>query len=126
MLNTFSCTCWPFEYLLWKKRLFRSTTFFFFFFLAMPCSGILVPRPGIKPTPPALEAWSLNHWTAREAPIYPSLNWIWRGFLLLNCVSCLHFGYRPLTGYVVCDYFLPFHRLPFYFVDYFFYCAEFF
>ena len=28
--------------------------------------GILVPRPGIKPTPPALEAWSLNHWTTRE------------------------------------------------------------
>ena len=27
---------------------------------------ILIPRPGIKPAPPALEAWSLNHWTARE------------------------------------------------------------
>ena len=23
--------------------------------------------PGIKPMPPALEAWSLNHWTTREA-----------------------------------------------------------
>ena len=30
-----------------------------------PC-GILVPPPGIEPTPPAVEAWSLNHWTARE------------------------------------------------------------
>ena len=30
--------------------------------------GILVPQPGIEPTPPALEVWSLNHWTAREAP----------------------------------------------------------
>ena len=30
--------------------------------------GDLVPRPGIKPTPPALEAWSLNHWTTREVP----------------------------------------------------------
>ena len=28
--------------------------------------GILVPGPGIEPVPPALEAWSLNHWTARE------------------------------------------------------------
>ena len=28
--------------------------------------GILVPRPGIEPKPPALEVWSLNHWTARE------------------------------------------------------------
>ena len=30
--------------------------------------GILVPRPGIKPTLPALEAGSLNHWTAGEVP----------------------------------------------------------
>ena len=28
--------------------------------------GILVPRPGIEPVPPVVEAWSLNHWTARE------------------------------------------------------------
>ena len=30
--------------------------------------GILVPRPGIEPAPLALEAQSLNHWTAREVP----------------------------------------------------------
>ena len=30
--------------------------------------GILVPRPGIEPTPPALGAWSLNHWTATGSP----------------------------------------------------------
>ena len=35
----------------------------FFNFLAMPCS-----RPGIKPTPPAVEVQSLNHWTTREVP----------------------------------------------------------
>ena len=34
----------------------------------VPC-GILAPRPGIEPTPPALEAQSLNHWTAREAQL---------------------------------------------------------
>ena len=28
--------------------------------------GILVPQPGIEPMPPALEVWSLNHWTTRE------------------------------------------------------------
>ena len=28
----------------------------------------LVPPPGIKSMPPALEAWSLNHWTAWEVP----------------------------------------------------------
>ena len=30
------------------------------------CQGILVPHPGIEPTPPALEVWSLKHWTARD------------------------------------------------------------
>ena len=29
---------------------------------------ILVPQPGIEPLPPAVEAQSLNHWTAREVP----------------------------------------------------------
>ena len=33
----------------------------------MAC-GILVPWPGVKPTPLALEEWSLNHWTSREVP----------------------------------------------------------
>ena len=28
--------------------------------------GILVPQPGTKPTPPALAAWVLNHWTTRK------------------------------------------------------------
>ena len=26
----------------------------------------LVPWPGVVPRPPAMEAWSLNHWTTRE------------------------------------------------------------
>ena len=29
----------------------------------------LVPRPGIKPGPPALGMWSLTRWTTREVPI---------------------------------------------------------
>ena len=28
----------------------------------------IVPWPGIKPRPPALGAWSLNHWPTREVP----------------------------------------------------------
>ena len=28
--------------------------------------GILVPRPGIKPAPPSLEAENFNQWTTRE------------------------------------------------------------
>ena len=41
---------------------------FFFFQLCRAACAILVPRPGIEPAPPALEAHSLNHWTAREVP----------------------------------------------------------
>ena len=33
--------------------------------------GILVPRPGIEPVPPTVEAWSPNHWTTREVPCQP-------------------------------------------------------
>ena len=34
----------------------------------------LSSRPGIEPAPPALEAWSLNHWTTREVPQIIFLN----------------------------------------------------
>ena len=30
--------------------------------------ALLIPQPGVKPMPPAVEAWSPNHWTAREVP----------------------------------------------------------
>ena len=30
---------------------------------------VLVPQPKIEPAPPALEAWSLNHWATRETPM---------------------------------------------------------
>ena len=33
-------------------------------------SGILVPQQGIASKFPALEAWSLNHWTTREIPLW--------------------------------------------------------
>ena len=29
----------------------------------------LVPRPGIKPRPPALGTWNLSHWTTRQVPL---------------------------------------------------------
>ena len=41
---------------------------FFFFWPHHTACGTLVPRPGIEPVPPAVEAWSLNHWTPREVP----------------------------------------------------------
>ena len=34
----------------------------------LQCVGILVPQPGIEPTPPAMEARNPNHWTAKEVP----------------------------------------------------------
>ena len=44
---------------------------FFTFWLHSETSGILVVWPGMEPAPPALEARSLNHWTAREVPGAP-------------------------------------------------------
>ena len=40
---------------------------FVLFWLCHKAYGILVPWPEIEPTPPALEAQSLNHWTARKS-----------------------------------------------------------
>ena len=41
----------------------------FFFFLAMLYAfRILVPQSGMEPRPPAVEAPSPNHWTAKEFP----------------------------------------------------------
>ena len=46
--------------------------FFFkkFFVLFFDCTtyGILVPQPGIKLMPPAVEGWNLNHCSTREVP----------------------------------------------------------
>ena len=39
------------------------------FWLHRAACGILVHRRGIEPMPPAVEAQSLNHWTAREVPL---------------------------------------------------------
>ena len=45
-----------------SRNLLPECTMPFFFFWLRAC-GILVPWPGIKPAPAALEAWSLTHWT---------------------------------------------------------------
>ena len=42
--------------------------YFIFFWPYHVAHGILVPWPGIQPTPPALRAQNLNHWTSREVP----------------------------------------------------------
>ena len=45
--------------------------FLLFFFLAVQ-SGMqnLSSRPGIELVSPEVEAWSLNHWTTREVPVF--------------------------------------------------------
>ena len=48
--------------------IFKIYLLFFIYLLHCPACEILVPRPGMGPVPPTVEAWSLNHWTAREVP----------------------------------------------------------
>ena len=54
--------------------LFFSAFFFLFYHflggLHHTACRILVSQPGIEPVPPAVEVWSLNHWTAREVPCF--------------------------------------------------------
>ena len=50
-----------------------ATAFVYFFFGAEAC-GISVPRPGIEPVLPAVEAQSANHWTTREVqPLFTDM-----------------------------------------------------
>ena len=51
---------WLYTWITWES--------FSFFWTCHVACGILVSRPGIEPTFPALEGWSLNHWTTREVP----------------------------------------------------------
>ena len=48
--------------------LISDKTDFLLFWPHHAACGILVPQPGIKPVTPAMEVWSLNHWTSREVP----------------------------------------------------------
>ena len=42
--------------------------FILIFWLCCVACGILVPNQGSNLSPPALEAQSLNHWTAKNVP----------------------------------------------------------
>ena len=52
----------------WNLSCYTQDLFNFSLWLLVVTRGILVPWPGIEPGLPALEAWSLNHWTTREVP----------------------------------------------------------
>ena len=60
----------------------------FIYWLCHTASGILLSRPGMGPTPPAVEAQSPNHWTTREVPILP----------FLHTISLIGNKVRPTTG----------------------------
>ena len=45
-----------------KKKLFT------YFDYNMQHSGSLVPQPVMESEPPAVKAWSLNHWPTRKVP----------------------------------------------------------
>ena len=69
---------------LFKKISFYFIYLFLFFWSCHAACGILVPWPGIKPVPHAVEEQSLNHWTTREVPSRISLSSvsIWHQFHL--------------------------------------------
>ena len=56
------------EILKWDPALYSFFLITYLFRPHLEAYGILVPQPGTEPTPPALDAWSLNHWTARNFP----------------------------------------------------------
>ena len=66
----------------WNTFSFFFLSFFFFFWLHRAACGILDPQPRIEPVPPAVEEWSLNHWTTREVP----------GTLFLKHQVCIFFS----------------------------------
>ena len=50
----------------------------FLIVVVLKACRISVPQPRVKPVPLALEAWSLNHWTAREVPwiLFKMCQWV--------------------------------------------------
>ena len=60
-------SCWSVRHR-WPRYLFFSLICLVFLLHHTVC-GILVPWPGIKPKPLAVEAQSPNHWITREFPV---------------------------------------------------------
>ena len=77
----------------WKQKF---VPFFFFFPKAVACE-ILVPRPGIEPTPLTLEVQSLNPWTPRNprsfALAFASIKW-----RVASLVRCFLWLVYPLSS----------------------------
>ena len=68
-----------------QEKPYSKVSFYFYFWPSCTAHGILVPWPGIETTPPAVETWVLNRWTAREVSggSARSLTWSPPGALML-------------------------------------------
>ena len=51
--------------------------------------GTLVPQSGIEPAPPALEAWSLHHWTTSKVSAPSSVEGHLGCFCVLTIVNSI-------------------------------------
>ena len=79
--------------------------FLFFFWLHCTAFGILVPWPGIEPKPPEVEAWGLNHCTAREVPIKTFFHW---NIKLVKFVGICFWAYTHQSQHRAPNCFLPY------------------
>ena len=74
-----------------KFSIYATNSFFgFLFWLRHVACRILIPRPGIGPALPAVEARSPNHWTAREVPM-PQIFEMSQFFLPLPTFDVINF-----------------------------------
>ena len=80
--------------------------FSLFFWPYCVARRILVPSSGVKPVPPAVEAWNPNHWTTREVPVLHFFLWhcfIGQNFRLTinNCgvMVCFLFSWLSWKGH---------------------------
>ena len=77
-----SSVCISCKLLIGSRGLTRFRFVFVLVFFSWPCHykfcGVLVPRPGMEPRPPAEEVHSLNHWMTWEIFVL-----IWLGFLFV-------------------------------------------
>ena len=69
-----------------------------FFLSDCTACRILVPQPGIKPTPPAVEGQSLNHWISREVPPLFFLYLHFPQVCFIYMFMCLMFGWSAYVG----------------------------
>ena len=66
--------------------------FFVCFYCTTWACRILVPQPGLESMPPAVGAWSLNHWTTREVPLHFFLSNLWSSQMVTGQESTWNTG----------------------------------